>query len=135
MSSNGCSDCDNCQDGACASSVENVVRKGEVVEHEFPRQASDGVFAFRCSKIANVPYLIVRGTDVQAINADSAKKLADTAKKTVGQYAQCGLEAVTAAFPIDSETGELADLAQGVKQGASQMYERRFRINAGISVF
>lgn len=110
------------------------VRSDEVVEHEFVSPASENdVYPYRCSRIANVPYIILRSRDVLRINGDGAKRLADEAKKQVSQYANRGIEAIGAAYPVDEETGEMADIHTGVKEGQPLLYERRFRINAGLS--
>lgn len=111
-----------------------AVRRGEIVEHEFVSPVPEKpVYPYRCSLFDNVPYVVLRSRDPMLINSDGAKRIADDAKKLVGKYSNSGIEAVGAAFPVDPETGELADTHVGVKEGQTLLYERRYRINAGIS--
>ena len=121
------------------------VREGEVVVQEFPPPTSvDGkrAYAFRCSVFHNTPYILVRGEDAVAINADSCKRIADNAKKMIPQYSGCGIESNSAGYPIDLDTGNMADLHKGQKLqkvgkqlALPYIYERRFRINVSLGVF
>lgn len=121
-------------------------REGEIVIKEFVPPTSEEdrkIYPYRCSMFQNVPYLLVRGEDAIVINADSAKRIADLAKKTLAQYASCGIESSSAAYPVDPVTGGMADLhpasqeknADGTVPRPAYIYERRFRINISLGVW